>query len=198
MSAVEALKAARAAGIQLGIDGDDLVLEASAPPPAGGDRCPVSSQGRDRGRCYARPKTVWSAEDWQVFFDERAGIVEFDGGLPRPEAEAQAFAYCVDEWLSRNPDVQDAVEALTEMGLPSKKPTARVQRIASPAIGEPSLDEPCAERRGRVEERDGQFLHFCVTCGAWGAFGYGVSLRAGRLGRWYCAAHRPPCAEQQL
>jgi hypothetical protein len=33
MSAVEALKVARAAGIHLGIDGDDLVLEASAPPP---------------------------------------------------------------------------------------------------------------------------------------------------------------------
>ena len=34
MSAAEALKAARAAGIRLGIDGEDLVLEASAPPPA--------------------------------------------------------------------------------------------------------------------------------------------------------------------
>ena len=34
MSAAEALKAARAAGVELGIDGDDLVLEASAPPPA--------------------------------------------------------------------------------------------------------------------------------------------------------------------
>ena len=34
MSAADALKAARAAGIRLGIDGDDLVLEASAPPPA--------------------------------------------------------------------------------------------------------------------------------------------------------------------
>ena len=45
----------------------------------------------------------WSAEDWQVFFDERAGIVEFDGGLPRAEAEAQAFACCVVEWLNRNP-----------------------------------------------------------------------------------------------
>ena len=33
MSAAEALKAARAAGIRLEIDGDDLVLEASAPPP---------------------------------------------------------------------------------------------------------------------------------------------------------------------
>jgi hypothetical protein len=33
MSAVEALQAARAAGISVRIDGDGLVLEASAPPP---------------------------------------------------------------------------------------------------------------------------------------------------------------------
>jgi len=33
MSTVEALKAARAGGIRLKIDGDDLVLEAPAPPP---------------------------------------------------------------------------------------------------------------------------------------------------------------------
>ena len=45
----------------------------------------------------------WSAEDWQVYFDERAGIAEFDGGLPRAEAEAQAFECCVVEWLNRNP-----------------------------------------------------------------------------------------------
>jgi hypothetical protein len=45
----------------------------------------------------------WSGKDWQAFFDERAGIAEFDGGLSRAQAEAQAFAHCVDEWLSRNP-----------------------------------------------------------------------------------------------
>jgi hypothetical protein len=32
MSAADALKVARAAGIQLSIEGDDLVLEASVPP----------------------------------------------------------------------------------------------------------------------------------------------------------------------
>ena len=32
MSATEAIEAARAAGIHIAIDGDDLVLEASAPP----------------------------------------------------------------------------------------------------------------------------------------------------------------------
>jgi hypothetical protein len=29
----------------------------------------------------------------------------------------------------------------------------------------------------------------CAVCV--GAYGYGVNLRAGRLGHWYCAAHRP-------
>jgi hypothetical protein len=51
-----------------------------------------------------RPDTDgWSAEDWQVFFDERAAIAEFDGGLMRIRAEAGAFACCVAEWLNRNP-----------------------------------------------------------------------------------------------
>ena len=45
----------------------------------------------------------WSGEDWRAFFDERAGIAEFDGGLPREQAEARAFTCCVAEWLNRNP-----------------------------------------------------------------------------------------------
>ena len=45
----------------------------------------------------------WSGEDWRAFFDERAGIAEFDGGLPREQAEARAYACCVAEWLNRNP-----------------------------------------------------------------------------------------------
>jgi hypothetical protein len=44
----------------------------------------------------------WSAADWQTYFDERAGIAEFDGGLPRSDAEARAFDCCVVEWLNRN------------------------------------------------------------------------------------------------
>ena len=44
----------------------------------------------------------WSAEDWQTFFDERAGIAEFDGALPRPQAEERAFTCCVVEWLNRS------------------------------------------------------------------------------------------------
>jgi hypothetical protein len=33
----------------------------------------------------------WLAEDWRLFFEERAAIAEFDGGLPRTEANAQAL-----------------------------------------------------------------------------------------------------------
>jgi hypothetical protein len=53
-------------------------------------------------------------------------------------------------------------------------------------------EHPCVARRGQVEVRaNGLFLHYCVVCGRWGGFGCGVNLRGGRLGRWYCAAHRP-------
>jgi hypothetical protein len=44
----------------------------------------------------------WTCEDWRAFFDEYAGIGEFDGELPRPQAEHQAFEGCVVEWLNRN------------------------------------------------------------------------------------------------
>ena len=64
-------------------------------------------------------------------------------------------------------------------------------RVMPFADGEPALEEPCAARRGRVQELDDAFLHFCCQCGRFAAFGYGVRLRAGRLGRWYCGKHRP-------
>jgi hypothetical protein len=39
--------------------------------------------------------------------------------------------------------------------------------------------------------RRATLLHFCSVCGACGSYGFGVNVRAGRLGRWCCAAHRP-------
>jgi hypothetical protein len=102
MSAAEALKAARAVGIQLEVDGDDLVLEASAPPPSA--VLEILSQHKAEIVAVLRPgRDGWSADDWQAFFDERAGITEFDGGLSHAEAEARALACCIVEWLNRNP-----------------------------------------------------------------------------------------------
>ena len=126
MSAAEALRAARAVGIELEIDGDDLVLEASGPPSA----AVVDLLSRHKAGIVTllRPSSDgWSAEDWLAFFDERAGIAEFDGELPRAEAEARAFACCVVEWLNRRParsrpgrcrDCEGrAIAALSTMGI---------------------------------------------------------------------------------
>ena len=89
MSAVEALRAAHAAGIQLGVDGEDLVLAASVPPPAA--VIDLLSSHKASIVALLRPaEDGWSAEDRQVFFDERASIIEFDGGAPRAWAEALA------------------------------------------------------------------------------------------------------------
>ena len=102
MSAAAVLRAARAAGVELAIDGNDLLLDAATMPPPS----VVDALRRHKAEVVAmlRPgRDGWSAEDWQAFFDERAGIMEFDGRLSRTEAEAQALACCIVEWLNRNP-----------------------------------------------------------------------------------------------
>ena len=43
---------------------------------------------------------------------------------------------------------------------------------------------------GTVGYEGGALVHHC-HCGKWGAFGFDVSLREGRLGAWYCGEHRP-------
>lgn len=101
MSAAEALRAARMAGIAVRIDGNGLALEAEAPPPAEILELLVRHKPRIVALLRAG-RDGWSTEDWQAYFDERAGIAEFDGGLPRWESEARAFDCCVVEWLKRN------------------------------------------------------------------------------------------------
>jgi hypothetical protein len=56
----------------------------------------------------------------------------------------------------------------------------------------PDLENTTLKR----ESPSTRFLHPCQVCGEWGSFGYGVSLRAGRLGQWYCFAHRPAAAPE--
>src|SRR5262245_12392294 len=109
MSAFQALDAARAAGIDVRLDGKDLVLSAASEPPTD-----ILDMLRRRKRCIVsalqapllalrQPIQAWDPVDWRGFFDERAGIAEFDGGLPRPEAEARAFDCCIAEGLLHNP-----------------------------------------------------------------------------------------------
>jgi hypothetical protein len=103
MSAAQVLHAARAAGIRLRAEANDLILEAASPPPSALLDL-LSSHKADIIRILRWAKHGWSSEDWHAFFDERAGIAEFDGSLSRTQAEDQAFASCVVEWLDRNPE----------------------------------------------------------------------------------------------
>jgi hypothetical protein len=80
--------------------------------PAGKDLPPsligAARAHRDELRALAEQPTpkprsaIWDREDWRGFFDEAAGIAEFDNGMSRREAESFAFETCVTEWLDRN------------------------------------------------------------------------------------------------
>ncbi len=64
----------------------------------------------------------WGAEDWQAYFDERAGIAEHDGGLARADAEQQAFECCISEWQWRNPPLASGQERCAYCGKPLGEP----------------------------------------------------------------------------
>lgn len=102
MSAADALTQARAAGVMVAVDGDDLVLAADAPPAAE----VLNLIARNKADIVALLRAEnggWLADDWREYFAERAGIAEYDGGLLRDQAEAQAFFCCVSLWLERHP-----------------------------------------------------------------------------------------------
>jgi hypothetical protein len=102
MSAVEALRAAQAAGITVTLDGEGLLLEAVAEPP----RSVLDALARHKraildllqpGQCEWRP------EQWRAYFDRHYEIAATDSGQPHSEAESSALAYCVGEWLNQHP-----------------------------------------------------------------------------------------------
>jgi hypothetical protein len=97
-----------------------------------------------------------------------------------------------DKLLIRGPKrAEPVVKLLAEHKLEVLAALTPFDRVVSGAYGEPSLEQPCAARRARVQELDRAFLHFCCRCGRFAAFGYGAHLRTEQLGRWYCGAHRP-------
>ena len=106
MSALEVLNRARAVGVDIGIDGDDLVLEAACQPPD--EIIEALSSHKAEIAALLRPSSDgWKAEDWQAYYDKHAGIAEFDAGTSRRDAEARAFECCVVEWMNRHPEPSD-------------------------------------------------------------------------------------------
>ena len=102
MSAAQVLTEARSIGIQVQLDGDDLLLEAPAPPPSN----VLEALSRHKAEIVKllRPRADgWSTEDWRLYFDERAAVAEFNNGLTHADAEAHAFECCIIQWMNRNP-----------------------------------------------------------------------------------------------
>lgn len=97
MSALAVLQDARAAGITIRVVGDGLGLEAQVPPP----NEILHRLVRYKPEIVNLLRRSWSAEAWQAFFDERAGILEHECGLSPPEAEARAFKCCVAEYINQ-------------------------------------------------------------------------------------------------
>lgn len=63
---------------------------------------PLVTVADNKGSALPHETDDWLPEDWLAFFDERAGIAEFDGALARADAEAQAREACISEWLNRS------------------------------------------------------------------------------------------------
>jgi hypothetical protein len=102
MSALEALRVARAVGVTVTLNDGNLVLEADTEP----------SQAVLAVLAHNKPAILdllrsrqhrWTADDWRARFDERAGFLEHDGGLSGIDAKVQAFEHCIVEWLNANP-----------------------------------------------------------------------------------------------
>jgi hypothetical protein len=110
----------------------------------------------------AKPANPSAANVRGIADEKRAAAFEYDGGAVRERhsTPSEPMLLAPGNWFDR-------------FGPP----------------GEPSFDQPCPSRRGLVERQGAVLLHFCVTCGAWGAFGYGVV--GDRPGRWYCREHQP-------
>jgi hypothetical protein len=88
MTAAAVVRNAIAAGVVLRVRGEALVLSAGSPP----DENLLRELRSEKPAivAYLRDLAHWDEDDWNALCDERAGIMEFDGGRPRQDAEAGA------------------------------------------------------------------------------------------------------------
>ena len=128
MKAAELIRHVERAGAQLRLIGDEIqIKKRTLLTPS---EISALAHQRDAIRRYLRDRASdpWDGVDYRTFFEERAGISEYDGGLPREEAEWQAFEDSIQCWLHHNPPspsgpercvhCQRAIERIGEDGIP--------------------------------------------------------------------------------
>ena len=122
MNGAFALKMARKAGVSVQVNGGALTLAADAEPP----QDVLELLRTHKAQVMALLQTGgagWSGEDWRAFYDERAALVHFEGGLSPECAEAYAFGLVIAEWRERNSGCsdRDAVAILARFGIPERR-----------------------------------------------------------------------------
>ena len=66
--------------------------------------------------------THWTDTDWQEYYDERAGIAEYDGRTSREKAEQQAYEACITRWLNMYPQSQSNPDVCPHCNKPNGTP----------------------------------------------------------------------------
>lgn len=105
MSAAAVLKQARADGLKIALTPEGEITARGTQPVIAKWEPALRLHKAALAALLQAPVTgvtAWDAADWEGYFNERAAVAEYDGGLPRHEAEAQAFRCCVAEWLCQN------------------------------------------------------------------------------------------------
>ena len=81
----------------------DFLDEGHAKPAKLAKVTPTLASLATLAKGYAENLIVWNATDWQIFYHERAGIAQHDGGMSANKAEAMAYEHCIVRWMHENP-----------------------------------------------------------------------------------------------
>ncbi len=105
-------------GVRLAVDGDALKVDA----PKGAVTDELKERLRANKADILRQLAVDQAEDLREHFEERAGILEYDAGLPRAQAELEAARItvtyarnCCYQWASLRVALSAYPELLTSL-----------------------------------------------------------------------------------
>ena len=73
--------------------------------PQNGPKVNIGNNVKWQTGLHGKPSrpAKWDKNDFQVFYGERAAVLEYDGELDRPEAERQAFEATIIHWMNLSP-----------------------------------------------------------------------------------------------
>jgi hypothetical protein len=138
----------------------ELLALSEAGPPGASTAAWAASPGD------LRAAAGWDVRAWWYHYQERAGILEHEGGLPRRESERRAFRECVGFWLwSHPPDPcpPDRCACCGHAIPPRGEGAVPLLRVIGPQPNHLWVHERCLERFR--EEREAQARSYFAACG---------------------------------